>query len=59
MKIFLNDSGWRNTGWAKKELLLEIRVIGCCCLTGTDPEPALRDAFAMFDTEGKGKLYEE
>lgn len=28
-------------------------------LKGTDPEPALRDAFAMFDTEGKGKLYEE
>ena len=26
---------------------------------GTDPEPALRDAFAMFDTEGKGKLHEE
>lgn len=28
-------------------------------LKGTDPEPALRDAFAMFDTEGKGKLNEE
>lgn len=28
-------------------------------LKGTDPEPALRDAFTMFDTEGKGKLHEE
>jgi len=28
-------------------------------ITGTDPEPALRDAFTMFDTEGKGKLHEE
>ena len=28
-------------------------------VTGTDPEPALRDAFIMFDTEGKGKLHEE
>jgi len=28
-------------------------------VSGTDPEPALRDAFTMFDTEGKGKLNEE
>lgn len=26
---------------------------------GTDPESTLRDAFIMFDTEGKGKLQEE
>jgi Ca2+-binding EF-hand superfamily protein len=28
-------------------------------LKGTDPESTLRDAFTMFDTEGKGKLNEE
>lgn len=28
-------------------------------LHGTDPESALRDAFQMFDTDGKGVLHEE
>lgn len=28
-------------------------------MSGTDSETALRDAFIMFDEEGKGKLHEE
>jgi hypothetical protein len=42
-------------------LILKRATIKTCLYfnAGTDSETALRDAFIMFDEDGKGKLHEE
>lgn len=36
-----------------------LKLLSFCPSTGTDPEDSLRNAFAMFDKDGKGKIPEE
>lgn len=55
--MFIVDDGLIMIPW---QVLTNIRWLKCWhgC-SGTDPEDAIRNAFAMFDDEGKGFLPEE